>query len=176
MATPLPLVLKGAPGSPCTRKMVALLRYRHIAYRSLVSGAPALAVLPRPKVELLPTFYLPDAAGATTAVTDSSPLLRRFEAEFAGPPVRPADPVRAFFDSLLEDYADEWLTKAMLHYRRHYPADIAKAGNILPRWRALLDSHGQVATSPAIVGDHGHHLVHRQGRMRCRWRLWVRRR
>jgi len=70
-------------------------------------------VLPRPKVELLPTFYLPDAAGATTAVTDSSPLLRRFEAEFAGPPVRPADPVRAFFDSLLEDYADEWLTKAM---------------------------------------------------------------
>lgn len=57
-------------------------------------------MLPRPKVELLPTFYLPDAAGATTAVTDSSPLLRRFEAEFAGPPVRPADPVRAFFDSL----------------------------------------------------------------------------
>ena len=140
-----PLLFKGAPGSPYTRKMLALLRYRHIRYRFMVSGAPALAALPVPKVELLPTFYLPDASGQLVAVTDSSPLLRRFEAEFAGRAVRPSDALLAFVDSLLEDYADEWLTKAMFHYRWHYAADIAKAGNIVPRWRNLTASDEKIA-------------------------------
>ncbi len=145
MTLPLPLVLKGAPGSPYTRKMVALLRYRHLAYRSLGSGSPALSGLPSPKVELLPTFYLPDESGQVTAVTDSSPLLRRFDHEFSARRVRPQDPVLAFIDSVLEDYADEWLTKAMFHYRWHYPADIAQAGNILPRWRRLTASDATIA-------------------------------
>ena len=140
-----PLLFKGAPGSPYTRKMLALLRYRHIPYRSIVSGSAGAAGLPVPKVELLPTFYLPDAIGQLTAVTDSSPLLRRFETEFIGRAARPSDPLLAFFDSLLEDYADEWLTKAMFHYRWHYAADIAKAGNILPRWRNLCASSERIA-------------------------------
>ena len=145
MTLPTPLLFKGAPGSPYTRKMLALLRYRHIPYRFMISGAPALSALPVPKVELLPTFYLPDASGQLVAVTDSSPLLRRFEAEFTGRAVRPADPLLAFVDSLLEDYADEWLTKAMFHYRWHYAADIAKAGNILPRWRKLTAADSTIA-------------------------------
>lgn len=55
-----PLLLKGAPGSPYTRKMLAILRYRHIPYALLIPGSPRLAGLPAPKVELLPTFYLPN--------------------------------------------------------------------------------------------------------------------
>ena len=52
------IALKGAPGSPYTRKMLALLRYRHIAYR-LLGDNPLNSVegLPEPKVQLLPTFY-----------------------------------------------------------------------------------------------------------------------
>ena len=38
----------------------------------------------------------------------------------------------AFLDTLVEDYADEWLTKAMFHYRWRYPADIGKATRLLP--------------------------------------------
>ena len=35
----LPVAFKGAPGSPYTRKMMALMRYRHIPYRYLVGTA-----------------------------------------------------------------------------------------------------------------------------------------
>ncbi len=145
MSIPLPLVLKGAPGSPYTRKMLALLRYRRLPYRYLVAGAAQLATLPVPKVELLPTFYWADPDGAMQARTDSSHLLRSFDAAFAERPVRPLDPVLALLDSLLEDFADEWLTKAMFHYRWHYQADIARAGDILPRWRGITATDERAA-------------------------------
>jgi hypothetical protein len=35
---------------------------------------------------------------------------------------------------LLEDFADEWLTKAMFHYRWTYAADIQKAKDVLASW------------------------------------------
>jgi glutathione S-transferase len=132
-----PIALSGAPGSPYTRKMLAVLRYRRIPYRFLLPNNPRLADLPRPKVQLLPTFYLPDETGALQAVTDSTPLIRRFEREYPGRSLIPADPALAFLDELIEDYADEWLTKAMFHYRWSYEADIAKASAILPCWRGF---------------------------------------
>jgi glutathione S-transferase len=48
--------------------------------------------------------------------------------------VIPPDPVVAYVDALIEDFADEWLTKAMFHYRWAFAPDIAKAAAILPRW------------------------------------------
>ena len=36
-------------------------------------------------------------------------------------------------EMVIEDYADEWLTKAMFRYRWNYEADIETAGEILPR-------------------------------------------
>ncbi len=129
------IALSGAPGSPYTRKMLAILRYRQIPYRFLTSGAEGLAGMPRPKVQLLPTFYFPGPSGDLEAVTDSTPIIRRLEAEHEGRSVIPSDPALAFLDELIEDYADEWLTKAMFHYRWTYPEDIEKASIILPAWR-----------------------------------------
>jgi glutathione S-transferase len=144
------LLLSGAPGSPYTRKMVALLRYRRIAYRLLLSttGVPGL---PQARPPLLPTFYLPGPDGALQAVTDSTPLIRRFEAEIAGRAVIPADPALALIDALLEDFGDEWLTKAMFHYRWTYAADIRKAGEVLACWRGgPHDDAALAATAEAV--------------------------
>jgi glutathione S-transferase len=147
------IALSGAPGSPYTRKMLAVLRYRRIAYRFLLPNNPRLRDLPRPKVSLLPTFYLPDAAGDLQAVTDSTPLIRRFETEYAGRSLIPADPALAFLNELIEDYADEWLTKAMFHYRWAYADDIAKAAAILPCWRGYSVPDEALAQAGAAFSE-----------------------
>jgi len=148
-----PVALSGAPGSPYTRKMLAVLRYRRIPYRYLIVSNPALADMPRAKVPLLPTFYLPGTDGALEAVTDSTPLIRRFEGEYAGRSLIPGNPALAFLDALIEDYADEWLTKAMFHYRWAYAADIAKASAILPCWRGLSVPDGDLAERGRAVAE-----------------------
>lgn len=137
----LPIRLQGIHGSPYTRKMLAVLRFRRLPYRFIINlpqnpDAPGngqeRAKLPRPKVPLLPTFYLPDETGSLQAVTDSTPIIRRLEDSFDARSVIPNHPVLGFLNYLLEDYADEWLTRCMFHYRWHHKADIEKAGRILP--------------------------------------------
>lgn len=125
------LALSGAPGSPYTRKMLAVLRYRHIPYRYLVT-AELKQGLPQAKPALLPTFYLPNELGELQAVTDSTPLIRRLEIEHKGRAVLPSNPLLALLDALLEDYADEWLTKPMFHYRWAFEADVKQASRIVP--------------------------------------------
>ncbi len=126
------LRIVGAPGSPYSRKLRAVLRYRRIPHAWVQAGSRGARELPRSRVELLPQLVYP---GAKEALTDSSPLIRRLEREGADRSVIPDDPALAFLDALLEDYADEWLTKAMFHYRWAHPADVAQAAAILPRWR-----------------------------------------
>lgn len=132
-----PIALLGAPGSPYTRKILGVLRYRRIPYRLLPPAGPLTEGLPTARPPLLPTFFLPGADGELQAVTDSTPLIRRLEAEVPGRSVIPEDPALAFLDALIEDYADEWLTKAMFHYRWAFQADADKAAAILPAYRGL---------------------------------------
>ena len=143
--------LMGAPGSPYTRKMLGVMRFRHIPYRlERQSRIPHSSEVRHrkkrveAKVSLLPTFYFSDNQGGEVAVTDSSPLIRRFEKIYEGRSVIPSDPALALIDMLLEDYGDEWLTKAMFHYRWHYDADIKKSGDILPRWGGISQPEEQV--------------------------------
>ena len=133
-APPAPLRLLGAPGSPYSRKLRAVLRYRRIPHVWLVRGSPEARGLPAPRVELLPQLFLPGEGGSLDVRVDPTPLMSDREVSHSGRSVIPPDPAMAFLDALLEDYADEWLTKAMFHYRWAYPADVAKAAAILPRW------------------------------------------
>ncbi len=128
------LPVRGAPASPYTRKMLALLRYRQIPYRFIQEAG--VEDLPEPKVGLIPVFYFRDQTGALEPTVDSTPIIRRLEQEYPGRSVIPDDPVVAFLNYLLEDYGDEWLTKAMFHYRWYYDDDIQMAGSILPFYRA----------------------------------------
>jgi glutathione S-transferase len=148
-----PLTMMGAPGSPYTRKMRALMRYRQIPYRMVLQNSPEHASLPTPKVPLLPTFYLPNPEGKIVPTTDSTPLIRRFEAEFPGRSVIPSDPAIAFLDELIEDYADEWLTKCMFHYRWAYEPDIQKASLVLPHWAAGQSSDEAIAPIQKMIGE-----------------------
>ncbi|HUI28053.1 MAG TPA: glutathione S-transferase N-terminal domain-containing protein [Candidatus Kryptonia bacterium] len=129
-----PLRIVGAPGSPYSRKLRAVLRYRRIPYAWINQGSPETRGLPQPRVQLLPQLILPGPDGALEARTDSTPLIRELEKRYPGRSVIPPDGALAFIDALLEDYADEWLTKAMFHYRWAFAADVANAAAILPRW------------------------------------------
>lgn len=153
MSSDKPIALRGAPGSPYTRKMLAVLRFRRLPYRFLVGLWSKEAHLPASKVDLLPTFYFDTPDGGVEAVVDSTPIIRRLEAEAFGRSVIPSDPVLAFVNYLLEDYADEWLTKPMFHYRWRYRADIDLAGEILPRWRDLTASDADIEPRSRFVRD-----------------------
>ncbi len=128
------LILRGSPGSPYTRKMLAVLRYRRIAYNYLQAEDPNL---PKPKVGLIPVFYFKDENNELTAEVDSTPIIRRLESEYPGRSIIPEDPATAFINFLLEDYGDEWLTKAMFHYRWYYQDDIEMAGSVLPHYAGV---------------------------------------
>ena len=139
-----PIELMGAPGSPYTRKVVALLRYRRIQYRLLPGSRHMIepnsdryAERPQPKIPLLPTFYVTDDSGEEAAICDTSPVIRQLESLESERSVIPEDPVMSLINFIVEDFADEWLTKAMFHYRWSYEDDIHKAGVLLPRWNNI---------------------------------------
>ena len=144
------LELVGAPGSPYTRKMLSLLRYRHIAHNVIWGGAMgAPEGYPKPKVQLLPTFFFPDSNGNIEAVVDSTPIIRRLEEEHAGRSVIPEDEALRFIDLLIEDYADEWLTKAMFHFRWAFEKDAGHVAPLLIHWANPNLPDDQVAAMAA---------------------------
>lgn len=129
------LQIIGNTGSPYTRKMVALLRYRHIPYHLTWADARGWLEengIEAPRPTLLPVLLFPDETGKLQAECDSTPLIRKLESEYEGRSVLPTDPALAFLDYLLEDFGDEWCTKYMFHYRWHFEADADNAGTMLP--------------------------------------------
>jgi len=144
------IALRGSPGSPYTRKMLAVLRYRRIPYEFIQSEREDL---PKPKVGLIPVFYFPDNQGELQAEVDSTPIIRRLETEYPGRSVLPEDPVIAFINYLLEDYGDEWLTKAMFHYRWYYEDDIEMAGSVLPHYQNVSQPDETIAQMKQIFSE-----------------------
>ena len=146
------LIIRGSPGSPYTRKMLAVLRCRHIAYR-YVQNAQDVAHLPAPKVSLIPVLYFADEHGELQPEVDSTPIIRRLEDEYPGRNIIPSDPVLGLLDALFEDYGDEWLTKAMFHYRWYYPADIDMAGRVLPHYADVCVADAQISEMTRVFSE-----------------------
>jgi len=132
LPSPDPMEFYGAPASPYTRKMLAIMRYRRIPHSVLWGNGQNLPDgYPKPKVMLLPTFFFRDERGELEATTDSTPIIRRLEKMSPDRSIIPSDPALAFLNYIIEDYADEWLTKAMMHYRWAYQQDIDHARRYL---------------------------------------------
>jgi glutathione S-transferase len=147
------LPVRGSPGSPYTRKMLAVLRYRRIPYRYIQGGHEGDENLPEPKVKLIPIFYFTDDSGELVAEVDSTPIIRRLEQEYPGRSLIPEDPAMALINYLLEDYGDEWLTKAMFHYRWYYQDDIEMAGSVLPHYGDVSQPDEKMAAMKQIFSD-----------------------
>ncbi len=105
--------IRGALGSPYSMKMRALMRYRRIthiwSYGSNLQQTAAEKGLP----PVIPVIEYPDGSFHN----DSTPVLYDLEKRHTERSVIPPDPALAFIAHLLEDFADEWLTKAMFGYR-----------------------------------------------------------
>jgi glutathione S-transferase len=131
--------------------MRALLRYRRVPFRWIVRGSSSDHGVPDVPVGLIPVLVLPGETAE--AMIDSTFQIRRLEALSAERSVLPPDPALAFLDALLEDYGDEWLTKAMFHYRWVYDADIRKASRVLPLWRRVNVTDERVAPFSKMIAE-----------------------
>lgn len=146
MSNDLPLVILGAHSSPYSRKMRAVLRYRHIPHDWIVRGSVDDDLPPAP-VPVIPVLGWRDGQGGYRDVmVDSSPQITRLEAEYEGRSIVATDPATAFLDFVLEDFADEWIAKMMYHYRWANDLDAQKSGRLLP-----LDANLQLADDKAAM-------------------------
>jgi glutathione S-transferase len=115
-----PFRLFGAELSPYSVKVRSYLRYKGIAHEWIQRSAARQEEFARyAKLPLIPVLVGAD----DQAMQDSTPIVEALEAAFPDSALQPQDSGLAFLSALLEDYADEWLNKAMFHYRWTYPAD-----------------------------------------------------
>jgi glutathione S-transferase len=119
-----PYILHGIGPSPYSVKMRAILRYRRIPFVWNGTGDPRAAAIAHNLPPVIPVLAFPDGR----VMNDSTPLAYALEREHPGMrSIVPDDPVQAYLSDLLEDFGDEWVTKAMFHYRWYYEADRAFA-------------------------------------------------
>jgi len=129
-----PIKVFGNVGSPYTQKILSLLRYKNIPYTvswgDVVQNLSFLDIQP-PKPVLLPTIVLKDKNGSDICKTDTTPIIRYLEDIYKDKSVIPNSSVLCFLNYLLEDFADEWTTKYMFHYRWYFNEDAENAKKML---------------------------------------------
>jgi glutathione S-transferase len=138
-----PYRLYGADLSPYSVKIRQLLRFKGIEHEWLPRTQARQAEFARfAKLPLIPVLVGAD----DYSLQDSTPIAETLERRYPEPSITPDDPALAFISALLEDYADEWVNKAMFHYRWTYPADQESAA------RRIVDTMLDGASVPDRAG------------------------
>jgi len=102
------------------------MRYRRLPFDWIPRTERNVGELAHIKPALIPVLQYPEDGSSHI---DTTPVAYALEQRHPGQrSIVPDDPGHAFLSHLIEDMADEWLTKAMFHYRWAYDADIRYAG------------------------------------------------
>lgn len=149
----------GALGSPYSMKLRAVLRYRRLVH-IWQDGAAAREALAQVRAPVIPVLRYPDGHYDN----DSTPVIYDLEARHAQRRIVPDDPAQAFIAHLLEDFADEWLTKAMFGYRWLEEVDQVQ----MSRWLAFDNlKGGGLANSQAFAEQFRARQVSRMALVGC---------
>eukprot|EP00931_Biecheleriopsis_adriatica_P081367 TRINITY_DN54698_c0_g1_i1.p1 TRINITY_DN54698_c0_g1~~TRINITY_DN54698_c0_g1_i1.p1 ORF type:complete len:354 (+),score=26.98 TRINITY_DN54698_c0_g1_i1:60-1121(+) len=105
----------GSSGSPYSIKVRSYFRYKDIDHVWLVRNSPERFEEHKKysKLPIVPTVITPEGKG----IQDSTPIMEEMEALLPEPSVHPPDAAMRFISELLEEFADEWGNKWMMHYR-----------------------------------------------------------
>jgi glutathione S-transferase len=126
-----------------TGKFESYLRYKEIPYEYRRSTAEYFRTILREKTGAMqiPAVELDDGRW----MTDTSPMIDWFEAQYPDHPILPADPVQAYLCRLIEDYADEWMWRPAMHYRWSYP------GSAILLARKIVEEAGEGIPAPEFL-------------------------
>ena len=106
--------LYGGGGSPYSQKMRAILHYRRLPF-DWIQITPAIrAQIKHDGPPVIPILRLPEDGSLHV---DSTPLAMMLEDRHSERSIQPTDPAIEYLSLLIEDMADEWVTKMMFHYR-----------------------------------------------------------
>jgi glutathione S-transferase len=139
----------GTLGSPYSLKMRAVLRYRRLPH-IFINAGPGHPEIAHVTPQVIPVIQFPDGGFHV----DSTPMIDELEARHPGErSIVPGDPGLAFLAYLLEDFADEWVTKMMFHYRWFREMD----QRFFSRWGSfdLLGPTGRGKIEEAATGFAG---------------------
>lgn len=103
----------GVESSPYAVKVRAVLRYRRLTHVWVARMPQFFDETSDVRPLLMPIVQFPSGEYRT----DSTPIIRELEQAHKGRSVVPPTPGLAFVSDLIEDMADEFLTKSLFHYR-----------------------------------------------------------
>ena len=129
----------GVESSPYAVKVRAVMRYRHLPYIWVSRMPQFFAETATVRPLIMPVVQFPDGEYRT----DSTPIIHDLEA--LHPTTRsviPPDPAQAYLSDLIEDMADEWLTKCLFHYRFNHQQDRQSGA----AW-VIDDTHPKISTT-----------------------------
>ena len=129
-------LIYGAELSPYSVKIRAYFRYKEIPHKWIIRDQKSNVEFKKfAKLPIVPLVVTPEKKG----LQDSTPIIKLLEEQYPNNSVTPPEAHTAFVARILEEYADEWLNKAMFHYRWRYKDDQMSAserfvGLMMPAW------------------------------------------